>query len=136
PKRLLKIQQDLLAGPSRPPHLVANLGVACYRAEKYEEAIKHLTETEKQLGHPDPLSVSGKPSTPVREGLFLAMAYHKAGQPREAKEAYERAAKEMDATRRVALDWMFMPSQSNWQERLQLVTLRKETEQTLGIVKP
>jgi WD40 repeat protein/tetratricopeptide (TPR) repeat protein len=135
PQRVLKIQEDVTAELPGRPQLIANLGIACYRAGKFDEAIKHLKEAEKHLGTPDVLAFPGRASTPVRETLFLAMALHKAGKQGEAKEAYQRAVKEMDATSRVALDGLFMQP-PGWDLRLHLATVRQEADQTLGIAKP
>jgi tetratricopeptide (TPR) repeat protein len=131
PGRLLKIQEGLAGDLPRPPQIVANLGVAYFRAGKFDEAIKHLKEAEKLLGTPLMLSLDGKRTTPVREALFLAMALHRAGKQEEAKKAYERAVKEMDVANRVS-EGLFM-YEPGWDSRLQLRTLRKEAEETLGV---
>jgi tetratricopeptide (TPR) repeat protein len=62
------------------------LGVACYRAGNYREAIAALARSE-QLGHGTKSSFNA---------FFLAMAHWQMGQPDAARQWYDRAIQCME----------------------------------------
>jgi len=84
----------LLAAPDRAEYS-NTIGVALYRAGRYEEAIGHLAESDRLL-RLDP--ERGGPVGSPADQAFLAMAHHRLGHGAEAAEAMERLGRLMQET--------------------------------------
>jgi WD40 repeat protein len=94
------------------------LGAALYRDQQYKEAADTLTDVAKQF------EVMGDPSQSVRYGstlYFLAMARHRLGHAHQASRILADADRiaEQEVHR-------------NWQDRIELDVLRRETTAMIG----
>jgi WD40 repeat protein/serine/threonine protein kinase/tetratricopeptide (TPR) repeat protein len=97
-----------IAATSNSASIWNTLGVACYQAELWDEAIEAL-EKSVELGSSDEESF---------DSFFLAMAYWQFGEQEKAQQWYERAAQ-----------WM----EKNLPEHVVLIRLRREAISLLGI---
>jgi Flp pilus assembly protein TadD len=91
--------------PKNPSYLLA-LGAALYRAGKYGPAVKRLKEAQKHQG----------PEKAAATDLFLAMAYHRGENPRQARRAF-----------RTGSEWVKRNDKAlPWDQRLELKLLCEE----------
>jgi len=101
------------------------LGAAHYRAGRHAEAINRLREALKAArAHPD-----GYRNASVVSRLFLAMAYHSAGQAEQAREWLDQAVQviDLDLPRagRVPLGY-------SWHDWIMCQVIRREAEALIG----
>jgi tetratricopeptide (TPR) repeat protein len=90
------------------------LGAALYRAERFEDAARQLTNANKLH----------KQGGTAYDCLFLAMTHQRLGNAAEAKKWYDKGVKWIDAGARTGLSWV---------ARVQLQTLRREAEDLLRL---
>jgi WD40 repeat protein/tetratricopeptide (TPR) repeat protein len=103
------------------------LGVALYRAGKFEEAIRRLNEAGKRRADARKKQAAGAGASPAEgpfaawDWLFLAMAHQRLGHTTEARAWLDRANGCPD------------PDPLRWDQRLELDWFRREAE---GLIKP
>ncbi|HTU18719.1 MAG TPA: protein kinase, partial [Gemmataceae bacterium] len=78
PSRIVGLAEQYLAKSSRNHWCVNQLGAALYRAGRFEEAVKRLTEATELSCHPYRTNM-------LRTWFFLAMAHHRLGHIDEAR---------------------------------------------------
>jgi tetratricopeptide (TPR) repeat protein len=96
------------------PHFRHVLGLACYRAGRFDEAIEQLHK-----------SIDGKWNANAANWLVLAMVHHRLGHGNEARKWFDQAARWMenpDALRSI-----------HQHDSLACRVLRKEAETLLGL---
>ena len=101
------------------------LGGILYRAGRFEEAVKRLTEADNLIEDPDTESNL----SPAYTWYFLAMAHHKLGHAEEAKKWLDKATEWTD---KVLAEHEEGKSPLSWNRRLTLKLLRKEAEDMIG----
>jgi WD40 repeat protein/serine/threonine protein kinase/tetratricopeptide (TPR) repeat protein len=109
PTVVLHLAEKAVADEPKSYQPLNTLGAALYRAGRHAEAVKRLEEAVK---------VQGKGGT-AWDWLFLAMAHHRLGHAKEAREWLARA-RPQEADRRLS-----------WDQRLELQLLRREAEELL-----
>ncbi len=92
------------------------LGIALYRAGRFDEAVQRLHESTKAKGD----LTRALPDTP---DLFLAMAYQRLGQTAPARQGLDQAVEGIDRTLALRAK---EASQSTWSDELLLRVLRDE----------
>ncbi len=122
--------------PRDPWHVKLNhwyvnqLGAALYRAGRFEEAVKRLTEATQ-------LDAGAYRTNMLYTWFFLAMAHHRLGHAEEARHWLDKA---IEATTKLCsrppsrLESQRLPTASfrpNWSRRLTLELLRREAEQLI-----
>jgi WD40 repeat protein/tetratricopeptide (TPR) repeat protein len=119
---VIRLAEKALAADPKGFDKLSNLGAVLYRAGRFEEGAKRLTEAEAALKEsPNPRT------TVVYSQLFLAMAQHRLGHAAEAEKWLKKAVLEID--RPVPENWQAAPITWNWRLTLQL--LRHEAEELL-----
>jgi tetratricopeptide (TPR) repeat protein len=108
PTRAVELGKKAVQLAPKQGYIWNTLGVACYRAGAWKDAIAALTQSMK-------LARGGTPT----DWLFLAMTHQKLGQEEEARRWYDRAVERMDRNR-----------PANPEE---LRRFRSEAEEVLGV---
>jgi tetratricopeptide (TPR) repeat protein len=108
-QRALKASKTV-AGLHIPPLI---LGAATYRAGRFEEAIKYLTQGEG--GYP-------------QDCLFLAMAHQRLGHTAEARQWLDKAIDWIDSSTKDKPKGNTLGARIDWQTWLELQVLRREAE--------
>jgi Flp pilus assembly protein TadD len=130
PDRLVSLAEDSLAKSSRDHWHVNQLGAALYRADRFEEAVARLTEATELSCHPYPTNM-------LSTWFYLAMAHHRLGHAEEARRWLDQAVQGTDEALKSPAE---PPAKSgnpdgvippNWNRRLTLGLLRRETEQLI-----
>lgn len=122
------VQLAQLALRSQPKSMVhlGTLGAALYRAGRFEEAIRRLTEAN---GIWEKAGGKGT-SSPAYGWFFLAMAHHRLGNAEEARKWLDRAVQRVKrATNEKAVP---PPPRLPWNRRLTFELLRREAEALIG----
>jgi WD40 repeat protein/serine/threonine protein kinase/Flp pilus assembly protein TadD len=127
PDRIVDLAEKLLAKSSRDHWHVNQLGAALYRAGRFEEAVKRLTEATELNAHPYRANM-------LLTWFFLALAHQRLGHAEEARHWLDKAGRATED----ALKPPEKPSTAdgsippNWARKLTLQLLRREAEQLLG----
>ena len=123
----IALAQKAAEGHSKDPSCQNTLGAILYRAGRFEEALKRLTEADRLVEEPD----STSRSPPAYTWFFLAMAHQRLGDSKEAKQWLGKAAGWTDEV--LAEHESSTGAKLVWSRRLTLRLLRKEAEELLGI---
>ncbi len=127
PVRIVSLAEDRLAKSSRDHWHVNQLGAALYRAGRFEEAVRRLTEATELSCHPYGTNM-------LHAWFYLAMAHHRLGHADEARRWLDRA---VQGTQEALESPAEPPAKSgntdgvippNWSRRLTLGLLRREAE--------
>jgi WD40 repeat protein/serine/threonine protein kinase/Tfp pilus assembly protein PilF len=126
PDRIANLAEKLLAKSSRDHWHVNQLGAALYRARRFDEAVKRLTEANELNCHPYQTNM-------LHTWFYLAMAHHRLGHTEEARRWLEKASRATEdalkpPTRSSTADGAIPP---NWARKLTLQLLRREAEQLI-----
>ncbi|MCI0460849.1 MAG: tetratricopeptide repeat protein, partial [Gemmataceae bacterium] len=119
--RLVPLAELALADRENNQHL---LGAALYRAGKYKEAIACFHESAKKHGG----------LRAVSDGLYLAMAHHRLGEPGVARQYLDMVKKVMAKPLKLPPDAK-RPSWYVWLRRIEPDQLLREAEALLGVTK-
>jgi tetratricopeptide (TPR) repeat protein len=109
---------------------VNQLGAALYRARRFAEAVKRLTEATELSAHP-------YRSNMLHTWFFLAMAHHRLGHADLARRWLEKAIQGTEEALKSPAETQGKPANSdgaippNWHRRLTLRLLRREAEQLI-----
>jgi WD40 repeat protein/tetratricopeptide (TPR) repeat protein len=138
PARIVSLAEKALVNSPRdhwhvnPNHGdVHRVGAALYRAGRFEEAVKRLTEATALNAHPYRTNM-------LCTWFFLAMAHHRLGHAEEARRWLEQAS-------RATEDALKPPEKSStaagaippdWARKLTLQLLRQEAARLLGLPAP
>jgi WD40 repeat protein/tetratricopeptide (TPR) repeat protein len=126
PDQIVDLAEKLLAKSSRDHWHVNQLGAALYRAGRFEDAVKRLTEATELNAHPYRTNM-------LCTWFFLSMAHHRLGNAAEARRWLDKAGQ---ATK----DALEPPEKSStaagtiqpdWARTLTLHLLRREAEEHL-----
>jgi tetratricopeptide (TPR) repeat protein len=98
------------------------LGSALYRAGRFGEAIRRLTEFSN-----DREPATATPSSPIYAWFFLAMAHHRAGHAEEARKWLDKASKWVEQQTKSPSN----EGNRTWNRRLTWQLLRREAEALL-----
>jgi WD40 repeat protein/serine/threonine protein kinase/tetratricopeptide (TPR) repeat protein len=130
PDRIVSLAEELLARSSRDHWHVNQLGVALFRAGRFEAAVTRLTEAAALSGHPYRTKM-------LYTWFYLAMAHHRLGHAEQARRWFDQAAQGTDEALKSLAE---PPAKSgntdgaipaNWNRRLTLELLRREAEQSI-----
>jgi tetratricopeptide (TPR) repeat protein len=119
-------EKALAADPSNDAWLTT-LGAALYRAGRFDEAVRRLTEAEAAFK-----KAKASPSTITYTWLFLAMAEERRGHPEQARKWLAGAVREIEQP---PAERANDPGVGSWNRRLTLLLLRGEAEALLKIDK-
>jgi WD40 repeat protein/serine/threonine protein kinase len=120
----LKSAERVYAEDEKCYDYVNNLGAVLYRAGRFEEAARRLTEAETAFQQ-----APSTQSSIVYNWLFQAMAQHRLGHAAEAASWLQKAVQEIDKpSSATARD----TATNSWNRRLTLRLLRREAEDLLG----
>ena len=124
PARLVKLAEHAVAAQPKSYALLNTLGIACYRAAQFEDAVGRLNEAIQAHGH------GGE----AWDWLFLALAHQRLGHSPEARQWADKA-----------LHWIDQVicenspgaggGRTTWEQRFELQLLRSEAarlSQSLG----
>ena len=101
------------------------MGAATYRAGRFEEAVKHLSEGIKAQGK------GGDPT----DWLFLAMAHQRLGHTAEERRWLDKAIVWIDSSTRYKPRDDSLGARINWWMWLSLHVLRREAEALVKVTK-
>jgi serine/threonine protein kinase/WD40 repeat protein/tetratricopeptide (TPR) repeat protein len=130
PDRVVDLAEKLLAKSSRDHWHGTQVGAALYRAGRFEEAVKQLTEATELSAHPYRTNM-------LHTWFFLAMAHQRLGHAEEARRWLDKA---IQGTQEALKPAAGPPGKSanpdgvlgpNWSRRLTLQLLRREAEQLI-----
>jgi WD40 repeat protein/Flp pilus assembly protein TadD len=130
PALIVGLAEKLLAKSSRDHWHVNQLGAALYRAGRFDEAVKRLTEATELSSHPYRTNM-------LQTWFFLAMAHHRLGHADEARRWLQKASR---ATEDMLKPPTKPPEKSstaagaippNWARKLTLQFLRREAVQLI-----
>jgi len=130
PDRIVSLAEKLLAKSSRDHWHVNQLGAALYRAGRFEEAVKRLTEAAELSYHPYRTNIQ-------HTWFFLAMAHHRLGHTDEARRWLDKGMKGTEEALKSPAeslrksgnpDGVISP---NWNRKLTLRLLRREAKQLI-----
>jgi tetratricopeptide (TPR) repeat protein len=127
--QIVKLAEKALAKSSRDHWHVTQLGAALYRARRFEEALKQLTEATELSCHPYRTNMQ-------HTWYFLAMAHQRLGHADEARRWLEKAVQgtvealkpPAEPAKKKGSDGAIPP---NWSRKLTLEPLRREAEQLI-----
>jgi tetratricopeptide (TPR) repeat protein len=117
--RPVRLAETVVAGAPRNRDDLNTLGVALYRAGRYEEAIGRLNEAR---------ALTGDPQGTVWDWLFLAMAHGRLGHTAEAREWLGRAERWIDREASGGPANPVAGTRLSWNQRLGLQLFRREAE--------
>jgi serine/threonine protein kinase/WD40 repeat protein/Flp pilus assembly protein TadD len=130
PARIVELAEKSLTRSSRDHWHVSQLGAALYRAARFEEAVKRLTEATELSSHPYQTNM-------LHTWFFLTMAYYRLGHADLARRWLDKAVQGTEE----ALKWPNGPPGQvtkcngtlplNWHRKLGLQLLRREAEQLI-----
>jgi tetratricopeptide (TPR) repeat protein len=120
--RLVQLTEKTLAADRDNGDRLATLGAVLYRAGRFQEAARRLTEAEAAF-----LKAKDPAKTMAYTCLFLAMTQKRLGHAEQAKEWLAKAVREIDqpSPERAKIN-------QAWNRRLTLGLLRRETEALVG----
>jgi tetratricopeptide (TPR) repeat protein len=119
----LQLAEKAHAGDGKSFEKIHSLGAVLYRAGRFKEAAKRLTEAEAAFQH-----TPSTRSTIVYNWLFQAMTHQRLGRSAEAASWLEKAVRAIDEP---APESAQDPA-ANWNRRLTLQLLRREAEELLA----
>jgi tetratricopeptide (TPR) repeat protein len=122
-KPVVDLAEKTLAADPKDCDKLQLLGAALYRAGRFEEALKRLTEAEAAFK-----DAQNPRSTVIYSWLFQAMTRHRLGQAAEARRLFEKAAKVIDQP----LEQFKGETAKDWSRRLTLQLWRREAQARLG----
>jgi serine/threonine protein kinase/Flp pilus assembly protein TadD len=129
PVQLVSLAKKASGKSPRDHWQVNRLGAALYRAGRFEEAVKLLTEATALSAHPYRTNM-------LYTWFFLAMAHHRLGHAGEARRWLEKAIQATEEARKPG----GRPEKSNtdpgaippdWKRKLTLQLLRREAEEQI-----
>jgi WD40 repeat protein/serine/threonine protein kinase/tetratricopeptide (TPR) repeat protein len=118
PARLVRLMDRAVAAQSKGYAFLNTRGAALYRAGRYEDAVRQLT---------DAVALHGKGGS-FEDWVFLAMARFRLGTPDQAREDLARASKLYDEGMKRTKPESKPP---NWTVRVEWQQLRKEAEELI-----
>jgi tetratricopeptide (TPR) repeat protein len=119
PARLVRLAEKGIAALPKDPWYPSDLGVALYRAGRYEEAVRRLNEAQP----PDPYV--------TYHALFLAMSHARLGHGAEARQWLEKGVRAIEQDERQQRDDpAYVPVW--WGARFRGPLLRREAEALIG----
>jgi tetratricopeptide (TPR) repeat protein len=130
PAQIVELAEKLLAKSSRDHWHVNQLGAALYRAGRFEEAVKRLTEATELSFHPYRTNM-------LHTWFFLAMSHHRLGYTDEARHWLDKAMQGTDEALKSPAESLGKSGNSdgvispNWNRRLTVRLLRREAEQLI-----
>jgi tetratricopeptide (TPR) repeat protein len=116
--RLVALAEDAVDGDPKNWTYNHTLGAVQYRAGEVETAIQRLNQAIK---------VEGKDGQ-VRDWLFLAMAYQRLGHPEDAKQWLDKAVRGIQQVTGDKIREGDRGKPLPWNQRLELLLLRREAE--------
>jgi serine/threonine protein kinase/WD40 repeat protein/tetratricopeptide (TPR) repeat protein len=128
PARLVDLVEKRLAKSSRDHGHITQLGAALYRAGRFEDAIKRLTEATELTAHPYRTNM-------LHTYFFLAMAHERLGHNAEARRWLDKASQATEEVLKPSAEQSQKFSMAagaippNWARKLTLQLLRREAEQ-------
>jgi WD40 repeat protein/tRNA A-37 threonylcarbamoyl transferase component Bud32 len=117
PERLVQLAQIAVASDPRSWAYLNTLGAALYRAGRFQEAVKKLS---------DAMEVRNKEGN-AWDWLFLAMAHHRLGHAREAREWLNKAVSWINAANQGKAQ-LYTGAPLSLEQRLELLLLHREAE--------
>jgi WD40 repeat protein/serine/threonine protein kinase/tetratricopeptide (TPR) repeat protein len=130
PARIVELAEKSLAESSRDHWHVNQLGAALYRAGRFEEAVKRLTEATE-------LSCDPYRTNMLATWFYLAMAHHRLGHADRARRCLEKAVQGTEEALKSPSEPLGKSGNAsrvispNWHRRLTLQLLRREAEQRI-----
>jgi WD40 repeat protein/serine/threonine protein kinase len=130
PDRIVSLAQNLLAKSSRDHWHVTQLGAALYRAGRFDEAVKRLSEATE-------LSADPYRTNMLQTWFFLAMAHHRLAHAEEARRWLDKAIQGTDEALKSPAEPAGKPGNltgvipPNWHRRLTLRLVRREAEELI-----
>jgi serine/threonine protein kinase/WD40 repeat protein/Flp pilus assembly protein TadD len=130
PDRIVSLAEKSLAESSRDHWHVNQLGAAQYRAARFEEAVKQLTEATKLSSHPYRTNL-------LTTCFFLAMAHHRLGHTDEARRWLDKGMQGTEKALKSPGEHMGKSGNTdgvippNWSRKLTLRLLRREAHQLI-----
>jgi tetratricopeptide (TPR) repeat protein len=134
PARVVQVAEKAVAKDPNKRVYLNTLGAALYRAGRFDEAAKRLSEASAAKLDAD--------YTPVYLWLFLAMTHHRLGHGDEARRWLDKAVQAIDEAAKEPAKPEAGPSgkanetqagtRLTWNRRLTLQLLRREAEELLG----
>jgi tetratricopeptide (TPR) repeat protein len=115
---ILQLAEAEAAKDPKSWHRVHELGVACYRANRFEAAIQELQQATR----------FHKSGGNAYNWLFIAMAHHRLGHADEAREWLTKATQWIDQGMTSSLGDPYIVTPLPLRYRLQLLLLRREAE--------
>jgi tetratricopeptide (TPR) repeat protein len=128
PDRIVDLAEKLLTKSSRDHWHVNELGAALYRAGRFEEALKRLTEATELHAHPYQTNM-------LYTWFFLAMAHQRLDHTTEARRWLDKASRPTEEALKPLAEPPEKSSMAagtippNWARKLTLQLLRREAEQ-------
>ncbi len=130
PAQMVRVAEKALAKWPQGQWQVSQLGTALYRAGRYEDAVKRLTEASA-------LNADPYTSNICYTWFFLAMAHHRLGHADEARHWLDKATQAMDEALKVPAEPPGVPVgptgtiPPNWNRKLTLQLFRREAEEQI-----
>jgi tetratricopeptide (TPR) repeat protein len=130
PARVVSLAEKILAELPRNHWHVNQLGAALYRAGRFEEAVKPLTEATKLNADPCRTNM-------LHTWFYLAMAHHRLGHTDEARRWLEKAVKGTEEALKPIVEPQGKSTNvngvipPNWHRKLTLQLLRREAEKLI-----
>jgi serine/threonine protein kinase/Flp pilus assembly protein TadD len=122
----LTLAEQAARGEAQSGSSRLTLGAVLYRAGRFQEAVRELTEADRLAPSPSRYS----PWSPAHAWLFLAMAHHRLGNPGEAARWLAKAGQWIDEALRAPQ--AATRDDFSWDCRLTLQLLRQEAEALVG----
>ena len=127
PTRAVTLANKAVEGDSDSlSHSIA-LGAAFYRAERFEDAARRLTELDGLMQDPD----SSSQASPAYCWFFLAMTHHRLGHHKAAREYFDKAVQWTDNV--VQKQSLSAGTSVSWRRRLRFKVLREEAQALLNV---
>jgi serine/threonine protein kinase/WD40 repeat protein/Flp pilus assembly protein TadD len=130
PARIVELAEKSLTKSSRDHWHVNQLGAALYRAGRFEEAVKRLTEAAELSSHPYRTNL-------LHTWFFLAMANYRLGHADLARRWLDKAVQGTEEALKLPAEFLRNSANAdgvlppNWNRRLTLQMLRQEAEQLI-----
>jgi tetratricopeptide (TPR) repeat protein len=122
----LQLAEKDVAGNSKNYRALNQYGAVLYRAGRYEESLKRLTEAGAAYRTDDE-----KTAAIAYNWLFLAMAHHRLGHVEEARKWHDKAFARIDQEPGKKPEEPAVATSLPWNRRLTLQLLRREAEELL-----